>query len=92
LYPLGEHHAGQTCHGRGANLSTPAPHAATLPKELSRQLIRWLFRTSTWAEASCTTGPLQYHYKNSPVVTLLSYKYVSPGVILPTLFIILTSI
>ena len=41
----------QTCHGRGANLRPPAQQAAALPKELSRQLIRWLFGTSTWPGA-----------------------------------------
>jgi hypothetical protein len=45
-------------HGRGANLRTPAPQAATLPKELSRQLISWLFGTSTWPEAGAAFGPL----------------------------------
>jgi hypothetical protein len=38
----------QTCHGRGANLRHHALQAAALPKELSKQLIRWLFGTSTW--------------------------------------------
>jgi hypothetical protein len=56
LYPLGERHAGQTMV---TNLRTPAPQAATLPKELSRQLISWLFGTSTWPEAGAAFGPLQ---------------------------------
>ncbi len=34
---------------------------------------------------------LKYHYKNSPVLSLLSYKDVSPVATLLTLFIILTS-
>jgi hypothetical protein len=37
----------------------PRMQADALPKELSRQLIRWLFGTSTWAEAAATTDPLQ---------------------------------
>jgi hypothetical protein len=41
-----------------ANLRTPAPQAATLPKELSIQLISWLFGTSTWPEAGAAFGPL----------------------------------
>jgi hypothetical protein len=49
----------QTCHGRGANLRPPAPQADALPKELSRQLISWLFGTSTWPEAGAAFGPLQ---------------------------------
>ena len=47
-------------YGRGANLRTPAPQAATLPKELSRQLISWIFRASTWPSPTTTFGPLQY--------------------------------
>jgi hypothetical protein len=41
------------------NLQPPVPQAATLPKELSRQLIRWLFGTSTWPESGYTARPLQ---------------------------------
>jgi hypothetical protein len=41
LYPLGER---QDIHV----LRPPAPQAAALPKELSRQLIRWLFGPSIW--------------------------------------------
>jgi hypothetical protein len=44
----------------GARTSTPAPQAATLPKELYRQLISWLFGASTWASSTTTFGPLQY--------------------------------
>jgi hypothetical protein len=32
-----------------------------LPKELSRQLRRWLFGTSTWAEVGAASGPLPVH-------------------------------
>jgi hypothetical protein len=42
----------------GREPRTPAPPAATLPKELSRQLISWLFGTSTWPEAGAAFGPL----------------------------------
>ncbi len=38
------------------------------------------------------TSNEQYHFKNSPVVTLLSYNDVSPVATLLTLLIILTSI
>jgi hypothetical protein len=48
----------QTCHRRGTNLRPPAPQADDLPKELSRQLISWLFGTSTWPEAGAAFGPL----------------------------------
>ncbi len=48
----------QTCHGRGANLRPPAPQADALPKELSSQLISWLFGTSTWPSSMTTFGPL----------------------------------
>ncbi len=46
----------QTCHGRGANLRPPAKQAATLPKKLSRQLIRWLFGTSARCIRSSTVS------------------------------------
>ncbi len=52
----------QTCHSRGANLRSPALQAATLPKELSRQLIPWLFGNSTWP-GSCYTAR---HLHGSP--------------------------
>jgi hypothetical protein len=42
----------------GRDLRPPAPQADALPKELSRQLISWLFGTSTWPEASAAFGPL----------------------------------
>jgi hypothetical protein len=42
--------------GRGS--PPPAPQADALPKELSRQLISWLFRTSTWPEAGAAFGPI----------------------------------
>jgi hypothetical protein len=48
LYPLGER--------RDKPPPPPAPQADALPKELSRQLISWLFGTSTWAGAAF--GPL----------------------------------
>ena len=51
LYSLGER---RDKHVTGP----PAPQAATLPKELSRQLISWLFGTSTWPEVAASTGPL----------------------------------
>ncbi len=47
LYPL-EEHRDKPRQG-GANLRPPAPQAATLPEELSRQFIRWLFGASTAA-------------------------------------------
>jgi hypothetical protein len=47
---------GLTCPGRESNPGFPRG------KEPSRQLICWLFGTSTWAEAGCTTRPLQYIY------------------------------
>ncbi len=50
----------QTRHGRGANLRPPAEQANALPKELSRQLISWLFWASTWPSSMTTFGPLQY--------------------------------
>ncbi len=52
----------QTCHGHGANLRPPASQAAPLPKELSRQLIRWLFGTSTWPGAGGVRDPLQFSF------------------------------
>ncbi len=60
-YPLGERRdkhvtvRGRTSDllRRGANLWPPAPQAAALPKELSRQLIRRLFGTSTWLPSAC---------------------------------------
>ncbi len=62
----------QTCHGRGANLRPPAPQADALPKELSRQLISWLFRTSTWPEAGAAFGPLHRgHFFRQLFFTLL---------------------
>jgi hypothetical protein len=57
IYPLGERRTNNG-HGRGANLRPPAPQVDTLPKELSRQLISWLFGTSTWPEAGAAFGPL----------------------------------
>ena len=46
----------QTCQGRGANLRPP--QADALPKELSRQLISWLFGASIWPSSMKTFGPL----------------------------------
>jgi hypothetical protein len=57
LYPLGEPR--DTCHSRCANLRPPAPQARALPKELSRQLICWLFGTSTWPEGRRYIRPPQ---------------------------------
>jgi hypothetical protein len=54
LYPLGERR-----DSRGANLRHLTPQATTLPKELSRQLIRWLFGTSTCPESAYQGRPLQ---------------------------------
>ncbi len=53
----------QTCHGRGVNLRPPAEQANALPKELSRQLISWLFGASTRPSSMTTFGPLHYCIK-----------------------------
>jgi hypothetical protein len=45
LYPLGEHR--DMISQSGHEPPPPAPQARTLPKELSTQLFRWLFGTST---------------------------------------------
>ena len=66
LYPLGEPR--DTCHSRCANLRPPAPQARALPKELSRQLICWLFGTSTWPEVAASTGPLHLLHKVRNIV------------------------
>ncbi len=49
LYPLGEH-PGDTSSlpSPGIEPGSHASQAGTLPKELSRQLIHWLFGTSSW--------------------------------------------
>jgi hypothetical protein len=49
----------QTCPGRGANLRPPGDQADALTKELSRQLISWLFGASTWPSPMTTFSPLQ---------------------------------
>jgi hypothetical protein len=64
-------------HGRGASLRTPAPKAATLPKELSRQLISWLFGTSTWPEAGAAFGPLQCGHCEQIYLVYLSKRKAS---------------
>jgi hypothetical protein len=48
----------------------PALQADALPKELSRQLISWLFGASTWSSSTTTFGPL--HYKKLPIHSLPS--------------------
>ncbi len=58
LYPLGERRDKHVTGG-ARNSAPPAPQADALPKELSRQLISWLFGTSTWTEAGAAFGPLQ---------------------------------
>jgi hypothetical protein len=56
------------------------PQAATLPKELSRQLISWLFGTSSWPEAGAAFGPLQYQY-NEIIMRLYFYEIYIPSMI-----------
>ncbi len=58
LYPLGER---RDKHVTG-EARTSAPQADALPKELSRQLISWLFGTSTWPEAGAAFGPLHKYF------------------------------
>jgi hypothetical protein len=60
IYPLGEHRDKHVTVG--ARTYDPLHRRRPL-KELSRQLIHWLFGTSTWPESGSTARPLQLEQK-----------------------------
>jgi hypothetical protein len=78
LYPLGEPR--DTCHSQGANLRPPAPQARTLPNELCRQLICWLFGTSTWPGGGRYIRPPQYKKVKQPPPPLFPDSVSASGI------------
>ena len=61
LYPLGRRRDKHVTGGARTSAPPPAEQANALPKELSRQLISWLFGASNWPSSMTTFGPLQVY-------------------------------